>query len=356
MKPESPVSIAGFAGCTSLGYSLAATLPAMGAGLSNFADSGIMNLHGTVATTGALLEPELPRIERLAALARVGLVDLRALLQTLAVDHAPFMIGVAPDLSGEEQAALEQELRDSDLVRPTVAWYRYGRASSLLALAHAVDLVGRRAHRLIVVGGIDSLCARDTVRALVHAQRVLGPYVEGTIPAEAAVFALVARSDDPVINQSTAVGVDAVVQRKAAVPYLIADRVSGDGLASTFRRLRETGARQVDRVVAAHSGEGYFSRSFAYAYLREVEIMPEPLRVDLTADCVGDIGAATGMLALAFGAYLMVSEPNGADNRVLAYTESDTGEIGAAVIEGAPISWHYANPVGELRGGAWDNP
>jgi 3-oxoacyl-[acyl-carrier-protein] synthase I len=344
MSESSTVSILGFAGCSSLGYSVAATLPAIAAGLTNFGASGIMNLHGTMAAMAALFEPEMPRMERLASLVRVGLADVGLLLSAAGIEHAPFMIGTAPDLTGDERAALDHEISGSPLVRPAAAWYPYGRASSFIALAHAVELVRRGAHQFIVVGGVDSLCAPDTIRALIRAERVLGPHVEGTIPGEAAVFALVARSDDPAVNHATAVGVDSVVQQKAPVPFLTADRVSADGLASAFRGLREGGARRVDRVVAAHSGEGYFGRSFSYAYLREVDIMPEPLRVDVTADCVGDIGAATGMLALAFGSYLMVSEPGGGGNRVLAYSESDTGEIAAAVIEGAPTSWDWQRP------------
>jgi 3-oxoacyl-[acyl-carrier-protein] synthase-1 len=333
------VSILGFAGCTSLGYSLRATLAAMGGGLSNFTDTGVKNLFGTAAAAGALLDPEIPRAERLTTLARVGLADLHLLLSQFQLQHAPFMMGVASNLSRDEATGLERECLDSPFVRPAPAWFPYGRASAFLALADAADLIGRGAHRFIVVGGVDSLCARDTVEGLVRAERVLGPHTEGTIPGEAAVFALLARSDDAVVDEASSVAVDAVVRERAAVPFLQADRVSGDGLASVFRSFRQAGARRVDRVVAAHSGEGYFARSFSHAYLREVEILPEPLRVDLTADCVGDIGAATGMLALAFGTYLMASEPRGQAGRLLAYSESDTGEIGAAIIEGSPTSW-----------------
>jgi len=339
VKPTVPVSIVGFAGCTSLGYSVTATLAAMGAGLTNFTDTGIKNLFDTPAAAGALLDPEMPRMERLTTLTRVGLADLHLLLSMLRVEHAPFMVGLAADLSGDEHAALEREVLDSALVRPAAAWFPAGRASSFIALAHATELVSRGAHRCIVVGGVDSLCAPETVNRLVVAERVLGPHVEGTIPGEAAMFALIARGDDPIVDPAFAVGIDAVVQGRAAVSILNADRVSGDGLAATFRALRQDGLRRVDRVVAAHSGEGYFGHCFSHAYLREVEIMPEPLRVDLTADTVGDIGAATGMLALAFASYIMVSEASGVPARVLAYSESDTGEIGAAIIEGSPTSW-----------------
>ena len=60
MSALASVSIVGFAGCTSLGYSLGPTLAAMGAGLSNFTDTGLKEqlaerLQPIVARAGAEL-------------------------------------------------------------------------------------------------------------------------------------------------------------------------------------------------------------------------------------------------------------------------------------------------------------
>jgi 3-oxoacyl-[acyl-carrier-protein] synthase I len=123
------------------------------------------------------------------------------------------------------------------------------------------------------------------------------------------------------------------------MPFTDRDRVSGDDLATVFRTLREAGAQRVERVIAAHSGEGYFGHSFAHAYLREVEVMPEPLEVELIADCVGDVGAAAGALGLAFARYRMATQPRAPRERALVYSESDAGLLGAAIIDGAPTSW-----------------
>ena len=152
-------------------------------------------------------------------------------------------------------------------------------------------------------------------------------------------MALLGRSTDPIVDPSTAVGLEAVALARAAVPFAQAQTVSADGLTAVFRTLRGQGARRVHRIVAAHSGDGYFARSFAHAYLREIELMPEPLTVDLIADCVGDVGAAAGLLGLAVGAYSIVEDARDGEGRALAYSESDTGEVGAAIIAGAPTSW-----------------
>lgn len=330
------VRIVGLAGCTSLGYSLEATLAAMGAGLSNFTDTGMINLFGTPVTAGALVEGELSRAERLASLADVALADIAALFEDAGVERAPFMVSTASDLTQEELETLNRAFAASPLVHRAPAWVPRGRAGALLALQHAADLVSRGAHRFIVVGGIDSLCTPAILRTLVETERVLGPHVEGTIPAEGAVFALVARADDE-IDLPTSVLVAGVAQAQG-VGFMELDRVSGDTLTSVFRTLREQGTGQVHWIVAAHSGEGYFGRSFTHAYLRELDIMPEPLDVDHTADRVGDIGASAGMLGVAYAMYRMATRPRAA-NRALIYSESDTGEVGAVIVQGSPTSW-----------------
>jgi 3-oxoacyl-[acyl-carrier-protein] synthase-1 len=342
MTAASPVGIVGFAGCTSLGYTLGSTLAAMGAKLSNFTNTGLKTTFRTPVMAASLLDRDLPRIERLRELASIALVDLEGLLTGAGVDHAPLLLGIASDLDDAEFAPLRDELRHSPLVRPATSWFPYGRASSFAALAKARDMIETGAHRCVVVGGIDSLSGPHTVHRMMQFGRVLGPHSDGTIPGEAAVFALLARTDDSEIGLATSLRLEAVVQHRALVPFPERDRVSGDDLAAVFRTFRESGSPRVDRVIAAHSGEGYCGECFSHAYLREVDVMPEPLEVELIADCVGDVGAAAGTLGLAFAMYRMASEPARARPRALVYSESDTGEIGAAIVDGAPMFSRHA--------------
>jgi hypothetical protein len=37
----------------------------------------------------------------------------------------------------------------------------------------------------------------------------------------------------------------------------------------------------------------------------------------------------------------MVTEPRGARTRALVYSESDSGELAAAIVEGAPTAWDH---------------
>lgn len=334
MVTRASVSIVGFAACTSVGYSLEASLAAMGAGLSNFTDTKVRNPFGEPVVAASLADSDMPRRERLAVLVQHGLDDVRSLMSSRGLRNAPLVVGVPSDLTAGEQEVLQTALQQKPL-----AWFPQGRASTFAALAAAADLLGRKSHRFVIVGGVDSLCDRATISRLMEGARLLGPYTEGTIPGEAAGFALLARTDDPIVDVSTSLRIEAIAQERATVPFTQVEQVSGDALAAAFRSLREGGATRVHRVIAAHSGEGYFGRSFAHAYLREADVMPEPLEVSLIADTVGDVGAAAGILGMAFSMYLMVKDARGDESRALIYSESDTGETGAAIIEGRPTSW-----------------
>ena len=342
-------AVAGFAACTSLGYSLESTLAAMGAGLNNFTATDVPNEFGHATVAASLFETGGSRRDRLVALLRHGFDDVRALVRE-GLAGVPVLIGVPSDLDADERRAMQTVLREQEPLIGETTWFPYGRASTFAALTAALDMFARRSERLALVAGVDSLCAPAQLRSLVRAGRVLSPYTEGTIPGEAAAFALLARPDDLAVAADASVTLEAVVIDRTTTPITQADVVSGDALTALFRQLRVGGARRVHRVVAAHSGEGYFGRSFAHAYLREVEMMPEPLVVELIADRVGDTGAAAGVLGLAFASYLMVQDGRDGESRALTYGESDTGEVGAAILRGSPREWRRSprrKPGGE---------
>ena len=78
MTAAAPVSIVGFAACSSVGYSLESSLAAMGAGLSNFTETDVGDEFGQPALAASLVEGR-SRKERLSALVRHALDDAGAI-------------------------------------------------------------------------------------------------------------------------------------------------------------------------------------------------------------------------------------------------------------------------------------
>lgn len=339
------ISIAGFAACTSIGYTLEATLAAMGAGLSNFIKTEQVTMTGQPASAALLLDAEMPRGQRLHWLLRHGLEDAATLLAPTGLGAVPLLLGVPADLNDDERQMIDQAVQAHPLISELLALQPYGRASGFAALTAARQLVMAGTHRAVLVGGVDSLCAPEILEQLIRADRILGPYCEGTIPGEAAVLALVTRSDDPTVDTTLAVQLENVALRREQQPFTRNEQISSEALTAVFRTFRESGTSRVHRIIAAHSGEGYFGRSFAHAYLRETEVMPEPLDLEQIADCTGDLGAAAALMGLALGTYLMARDARPEGGRALIYTESDGGETGAAIIAGHPTDWHRPNTL-----------
>lgn len=337
-------TILGFAAATPLGYSLEATLAAMGADLSVFSDSPARALSGEPAPASCLIDPTLPAAERLVRLFAHGLADLLALLGPLGIERPPVLLGMPAHLDAGTLARLDTLLHDRGLDAPANARFAYGRASTFAAMSHAVKLLHGGGHPCVVVGGVDSLCAPATIEALAHARRVLEPFTEGTVPGEAATFVVLAPADAPALDPDRGLWLEDVAVGRGP-SFLEATTVNADALTQVLHRLAGNSAGRAHRVVAAHSGEGYFARSFSLACLRAVDLMPEPLQVALTADKVGDIGAAAGPLGLAFAAYQMANDlrQEPAPRRAIVYTESDGGEVGAALLHGQPRSWRRAS-------------
>src|SRR5690606_10709002 len=111
-----------------------------------------------------------------------------------------------------------------------------------------------------------------------------------------------------------------------------------EGLTGLFARLREAHhGWRADVVYSCQPSENFWGREFTMAYLRNPELIPEPLRVEQLCDELGDCGAATPALHLAF-AGLRCSRGD-ALARALIYGESDDGALGACLIEaGEPIA------------------
>jgi 3-oxoacyl-[acyl-carrier-protein] synthase-1 len=86
----------------------------------------------------------------------------------------------------------------------------------------------------------------------------------------------------------------------------------------------------VEQVLSCQTGEGYWAKEFAQAYLRNAALFPEPLQVEELATTLGDVGAAAGALQVGYGLHLLKKRGGG---RALVYGSSDTGGVGACVLE-----------------------
>jgi 3-oxoacyl-[acyl-carrier-protein] synthase-1 len=215
-----------------------------------------------------------------------------------------------------------------------------GSAAALLALDGAVRRLRRGECRRAVVGGVDSWLDRGTLAWLDGARRLKTAEVQdGFIPGEAAAFVVVERAADAArrgrapyarcsdvftAREANTIEVDTVCTAQALTDCLrpaVADlRGQGD---------RANTARTARAVLCDLNGESYRSTEWAYALTRVfgAESPPPPVLLH-PADCVGDVGAASGALLLAAAAWAIRRQPARWDASLL-WCSSDKGERAA---------------------------
>jgi len=343
------VAVIGLGLCTPLGLTARTTQVEMAAGTVRFFETDVLDDSGEPvrASMLTLLEPELTRTERMTALAMTALQESMKDVASLGIDRLPLLLALPEPGSGSPftresllsalagaAAPLRLEVSESTL-------FPEGRAGFFRAVAEASRLLKARKFPWVLVGGVDSMCDRDSLMHHARAGRNLGPSTrDGILPGEGAGFSLLtagaSQGQRGLSPQGWIVG---CALAREPLSFLQRRATLADGLTDAFRQLRThpvAGARRVDHLLSCQTGETFWAQEFSHAYLRNAQLMPEPLTVSLVAECLGDVGAAAG--ALQFGSALhhltKLETARGDAARVLIYGCADAGQVGACVIEG----------------------
>jgi 3-oxoacyl-[acyl-carrier-protein] synthase-1 len=321
----------------------------MAAGTVRFLETDVLDDSGEPvrASMLTLLEPGLTRMERMVSLAVTALDEALKAAASLEIEQLPLLLALPEPGSGapfEREAVLKALEGAAAPVRLGVSersLFPEGRAGLFRALSEAAQLLKARAVSGVLVGGVDSMCDRDSLEHLARAGRSLGPLTrDGIIPGEGAGFFLLTSPLSPEKRRVSPLGwlVGCALSHEPH-SFLQQKPNLAEGLTDAFRQLRKqpvTGNRRVDLILSCQTGESFWAQEFNYAYLRNAPLMPEPLTVSLVAESLGDVGAAAGAVQLGSALHqLKKLEPtHGAAARVLLYGCADAGQVGACIIEG----------------------
>jgi 3-oxoacyl-[acyl-carrier-protein] synthase-1 len=279
----------------------------------------------------------------MTALACEALAAIRPLLAEAGGRPVPLYLGMPEagvgakvdrdELVGALLEAAEGRLR-------LMGTYESGRAGFFEALVSALtDLRSGAGGTMALVGAVDSLCDAASLRAMAAERLLLGlQNPDGRIPGEAAGFAVIAR---PGASRAMDRGVWGQIlgATLGMEPRPFAQRAPcmAEGLTQVFRVLRmdpSAGAQRVDAVLACQPGEAFWAQEFSQAYLRNAALMPEPLRMGISGEHLGDAGAGAGPVMLGAALYRPRRLPR-ETSRTLVYGSADRGRIGACVVQAA---------------------
>ena len=332
--------------CSSLGLDAESSLAAVEAGMSRMVETSPLGPE-TPAVIAALelLGLDTARGRRIHWLAGAAYLDLVRRFPDWNKVDLPLII-VGPESHADHDVPRDfmithlRELSEVAVPRPVPQfWWAGGRGGWFSALEHAIALLHGGAP-LVLLGSVDSDCDPASLRRLIRRNALLGERNPGgRIPGEAAAFILLARPDVPRQIRARPWAWIRACQTTVEPRHFMQPRSTlGEGLTELFARLREAHLGwRADVVYSCQPSENFWGREFTMAYLRNPELIPEPLRVEQLCDEFGDCGAATPALQLAFaGLRCSRGDPLA---RALICGESDDGALGACLIEaGEPLA------------------
>ena len=206
----------------------------------------------------------------------------------------------------------------------------------MLAVCEAARMIRSGEADMVLAGGVDTHRDMARVETLDEAGRLnTDENLDGFVPGEGAGVVLLATPDaarglggKPICQLAgTATGFEPG-HLGSAEPY------RGEGLAATWQVLLDAVAgRVVGTIFSSMNGEHHWAKELGTATIRCKEHLAGDLTVEHPADCLGDLGAASGPALIAQAAWGL--SRGHCSGPALAYCSSDLGDRAAVLVEAA---------------------
>lgn len=205
-----------------------------------------------------------------------------------------------------------------------------GRVGVAVALRRARRLMDEEGVPQVLIAAADSLLVGPTLVGFEAEGRLLTPEnSDGFVPGEAAGALMIGRPDPG--PRLDCIGVGFGVEPSATNPDV---PLRAEGLTQAIKQsLADAGCamHDLDFRITDNSGEQYYFKEAALALSRTLRRRKEEFDIWHPADCIGEVGAAIGVAALAVA--LAASRKGYAlGSNTLCHFGSDIGERGALVL------------------------
>lgn len=333
-----PLRIVASGICCAVGYNAEAASCALRASMDNFVESDFVSNDGSAVRVARLYNQDQWGVARLALWGRYALGECFEQLSAQEQSQTPVLMITAPldrpqssrQMHLDAAAALAQEMEAPLAAHSQVL--QGGRAALAQALHQAQTLLRTGKANKVAIVGMDSHLDAASITHFLDQDRLLVPgNSDGFIPGEAAAAVVLE------LAHASAKGalICGVGQGQEPGRPDGSTPSRAQGLTSAIREAMQQA--QVNGNALAYrmsdqNGEAFFAREAANAITRISQATGTIPQVLTTADCTGEIGAATGPLMLAW-LHRWFGRPDAPGPYGLIHLANDDGARTALVVK-----------------------
>ncbi|MDM5181933.1 hypothetical protein F2P44_22125 [Massilia sp. CCM 8695] len=307
--------------CCAVGYNLAAATCAIRANMDHFQQSDFRTYQHDNITVARLDDTETWGPTRLARWITLAIDDCLGEVPWLDTTKVPLIwLAPLPERTGCDgewfNRVFTQAIESLDQeFHPSSGVLRLGRAGLAPALQQATEFLDHPDYPFVLLVGADTYLNAATINYYLNSERLQTPgNSDGFIPGEAAAAILLQKAGP----NATAGAAEAAEQACVHIVGFGAGNEPGrpdgsvpsraQGLAQAFRAA--LGASTLEYAdlefrMSDQNGEAFFAREASNAITRVAPVGGHKLPLLTIADCLGEVGAATGPAMLAYLSRLM---------------------------------------------------
>ena len=290
------------------------------------------------------LSPSLMGSERLTKMAATALEEVCTTVAEKAPDlgNIPLFLGLPEERPGwtknDMQLVLDQlGRRTFPLKLSPIEMVPYGHAAGLLALDAACQKIQEGQQPVCVIAGVDSYLNFETLEWLDHNRQLATPYHRGAFfPGEGAGAVALAAASMVQRHKWTTLGRVRGIGTAMETNTIKTDTVCvGEGLTACIRKAvsdSQLPDEAIAGIICDLNGERYRSEEWGFALLRLPQVFNDPTGYDLPTSCWGDVGAASGPLAMCI-AVNAAQKGWAKGTRYLIWNSSEGGQRAAVSLE-----------------------
>jgi 3-oxoacyl-[acyl-carrier-protein] synthase I len=212
-----------------------------------------------------------------------------------------------------------------------------GRAGGVVAIAHAAEAIRSGQAKFMVAGAVDTYRDPHILGFLDIEKRVKSSAaLDGFIPGEGAAFLLLSgRSGASAAGLRPLAAVSRAAQTLEPGHLYSTEPYRGDGLAAAVTQLVQSGIvnKPIAEVWSSMNGENHWAKEWSVAFLRNRSAFLNDHVMMHPADCIGDTGAACGVILAGLAAVGLSAGYR--RPACLVYGSSDRGGRAAMIVDQA---------------------